>query len=428
MKCLRLLLLILPILYNSSVFSEVTIEECVHKAQENYPLIKKYDLLGASRDIDLSDINKTWLPRIGVYAQSTVQNVVPSYPEALRNVLNQMGQHVEGLGHLQYKLGVDLSQVIWDGGVSRVKRALVSSQDEVKKASLDVELYSIRDRVESIFFAVLLCEEQIAQNEITKDLLQASLERLRAMLRNGVAMQSDVDMVEAQLLSMQQNIEALRINEDGYRTLLEIFIGERLNGERLKMPEAEIPEGMDSERPEMKLFDSRLKVAGISERLTSTSVMPRIGFFAQAYYGYPGFDYFKSMMSRNLSFNILAGVKITWNIDSFYTLKNNRRKTALETENILIEKEMFIFNTRLKETQETSAINGIKKIMAEDERIVALRRNVRKAAESQLENGVIDATTLLSKISEENIAMLNSKFNQIRLLQDIYKLKYILNR
>ncbi|MDE6769872.1 MAG: TolC family protein, partial [Muribaculaceae bacterium] len=159
-----------------------------------------------------------------------------------------------------------------------------------------------------------------------------------------------------------------------------------------------------------------------------TSLMPRIGFFAQAYYGYPGFDYFKSMINRDLSFNILAGVKVSWNIDSFYTKKNSTRRTLVNAETISADREIFLFNTDMQTASQRVAIEGIRKVMKDDAKIIELRGNVRKAAESQLENGVIDATTLLTKISDENIARLTAQLHKIQLLQEIYKLKYILNR
>ena len=66
--------------------------------------------------------------------------------------------------------------------------------------------------------------------------------------------------------------------------------------------------------------------------------------------------------------------------------------------------------------------------MKEDSRIVELRANVRRAAEAQLENGVIDATALLSKITDENQARLASAYHEIQFIQSIYQLKYTLNR
>ncbi len=406
----------------------ITIEECVRLAQDNYPLIKKYELLSVTKEIDLSDINKSWLPRIGVYGQVTGQNIVPSFPQTLTGVLQQMGQEMKGLGKIQYKVGVDVSQTIWDGGASAVRRDITRSQEATQKAALDVELYAVKERVENLYFAILLSEEQITQNQITHNLLLSNLGKLRAMLRNGTAMQSDVDMVEAQALTLSQNISLAQSAVKGYRDVLALFTGKNFEGIRLATPTAKEPQGSESEHPELKLFDSRLQLNSLSDRLTDTSLMPKIGFFAQAYYGYPGFDYFKSMINRDLTFNILAGVKVSWNIDSFYTRKNSSRKTLVNAEDIAADRDLFLFNSNLQSTSQRVAIEGIRDIMKEDDKIIQLRGNVRKAAESQLENGVIDATALLTKISDENIARLTAQLHTIQLLQEIYKLKYTLNR
>lgn len=407
---------------------EVTIDECVQKAEANYPLVKKYGLLAATRDIDLSDINKGWLPRVGVYGQVTAQNVVPSFPETLTGVLEQMGQQLQGLGKIQYKVGAEVSQTIWDGGSSRARREIARSQLEVEQAALDVELYSVRQRVENIYFAILLMEEQIAQSRVTYDLLSSNLERMRAMLRNGTAMQSDVDMIEAQALVVNQSIIQAASAADGYRRVLELFIGESLAGNALVRPVADEPLSVESERPELRLFDSKRNMNRAADRLNDTYLMPKIGLFAQAYYGYPGFDYFKSMINRDLSFNLLAGVKVSWNIDSFYTRSNNRRKTSVNDEKIAADMETFLFNSKLQASTQQETIKGLRETMKDDEKIITLRGNVRRAAESQLANGIIDATALLTKISDENIAQLTAKLHEIQLLHEIYKLKYTLNR
>lgn len=409
-------------------YAQITIEECVRLAEDNYPLIKKYELLSATREIDLSDINTSWLPRIGAYGQVTGQNVVPSFPKPLTGVLEQMGQEMKGLGKVQYKVGVDVSQTIWDGGTSAIRRDMTRSKEETQRATLDVELYSVRERVENLYFAVLLTEEQIAQNQVTQNLLISNLEKLRAMLRNGTAMQSDLDMVEAQSLTLAQNIAIAQNAVTGYRCVLGIFTGKNLENQQFTRPTATEPQSSESERPELKLFESRLRLNRLSDRLTDTSLMPKIGFFAQAYYGYPGFDYFKSMINRDLSFNILAGVKVSWNIDSFYTRKNSSRKTLVNAENIAADRDLFIFNSDMQTASQRVAIEGIRNIMKDDSKIIELRSNVRKAAESQLENGIIDATALLTKISDENLARLTAQLHTIQLLQEIYKLKYILNR
>lgn len=421
-------ILLVTVISTLCCHAEITMSQCVDKALANYPMIRQYNLIASTRDIELSDINKSWLPRINTYAQGTVQNVVPSFPKTLSGVLDQMGQPMEGLSKFQYKVGLDVAQTIWDGGVSKAQREMKRASAQTQKDALDVELYAVRQRVENLYFAILLTQEQIEQNNNTATLIKSNLEKLRSMLANGTAMQSDVNMVEAQLLGLEQNIIEARSALKGYRHVLGLFIGENLNGEQLVRPNIVLPSETESNRPELRLFESRLAATKVTQRLSDTSLMPKIGLFAQAYYGYPGFDYFKSMINRDLSFNILAGIKVNWNIDSFYTRKNAARKTTVDRENILAEKDTFLFNSDMQTASQIETIDGLREVMTNDARIISLRTSVREAAESQLRNGIIDTTTLLTKITDENQAKLTARFHEIQLLQEITNLKYTLNR
>lgn len=406
----------------------ITLEECLDKARENYPLVAKYGLVEHTARIELSDINKSWLPRVGVYAQATAQNKVPGLPDALQNVLAQMGQESRGIGLVQYKAGVDVTQTVWDGGASRTQRAVERARTHESQAALDVEMYAVRERVMSLFFGILLFDEQIARTENTVTLLRASRTLMESMLKGGVAMQSDVDMLEAQELSLLQQVTSARNAAKGYRDMLSLYVGENLDGEELVRPHAEMPADLESRRPELELFRARNLVTDARDAAVASSVMPKIGLFAQAYYGYPGFNYFDSMINRNLSFNILAGVKVSWSIDTFYTRDNSRRRLALAAESTDADREVFLFNNRLQATSQVDAIEGLRAVMADDNRIVELRTSVRRAAESQLANGVIDATALLAKITDENQARLTASYHEIELLQAIFQLKNTLNR
>lgn len=428
MKISRILFVLFSLTVTSSSYGRVTIEECVEKAEANYPLIRKYDLLRMTNEIDLSEINKGWLPRIGISAQVTGQNIVPSFPEMLSDVLERMGQEVKGLGKIQYRAGIDVSQTIWDGGVSKARREITRNMSIMEQTALETELYALRQRVENIYFAILLIEQQIAQSESTYVLLTDNLKKVRSMKENGIAMQSDIDMIEAQALTLRQTISQAQNAAESYRKQLGLFVGEDIQHGELALPSDRMPAIMDSNRPELKLFDNKISVMRASNKLSDSSVMPKIGFFAQAYYGYPGIDYFKSMMSRDLTFNIIAGIKISWNIDAFYTKKSNHNLSSLKISEIETEKATFDFNTQLQTTSQTQAIEGLKTIIADDKRIVELRTNVRRAAESQLANGIIDMTALLCKITDENSAQIASKYHEIQLINEIYKLKYTLNR
>lgn len=406
----------------------VTLKECVLQAESNYPLVRKFGLLEQTNAVKLSDINKGWLPSITVYGQTTIQNEVPSFPDALKDVMAKLGQDFKGLSPFQYKAGVDVQQTIWDGGMSKAARQAQRASTEVQQKALDVELYGIRQRVEDLYFGILLIDEQIAQSELTLKQLQSNRDKLAAMLRNGVAMQSDVDQVEAQILTVSQQIAQARRTAESYRQVLSLFTGLNLAGQKLEKPSAEKPVNMEPERPEQDLFDARLRLAEAQRAAVTASLMPKAGFFAQAYYGYPRIDYFRSMRDRTPGFNAMAGVKIQWEIGAFYTRRNKLAQIDLDRAETEADRETFLFNNRLTATSQTGDIDAIRRVMADDERIVQLRRNVRRAAESQLENGVIDTFTLITKITDENRAEMTARYHEIELLKKIHQLRTTLNK
>lgn len=406
---------------------QVSLDSCVASAEHNYPLIKEYLLVERTTELDLSDINRGWLPRVGVYAQASIQNVVPAFPEALESIIDQMGHDIRGIGKLQYKVGVDVNQTVWDGGASRHSRNISRAEGELRRAQLDVELYAIRRRVENLFFGILLLDKQIEISENTVELLRANHRRVQSMVADGVAMQADADMIEAQLLTTSQQIAGARATERGYVAALEAFTGMAIGEQALLEPSAEFGDGT-GERPEMAYYAAGQRLNDARRDGVDASVMPRIGFFAQGWYGYPGLNYFESMMNRDLSFNAMAGIKISWNIDAFYTRRNQRDKLDLANETIDAERRTFLLNTDMQARQESAEIAGLRNVVADDDRIVELRHNVCLAAESRLANGMIDATDLLTKITDESMARLNAGYHRIQLTQKIYQLKYTLNR
>lgn len=408
--------------------AQITLDYCLAKSEENYPLIHKYGIVEKMSALELSDINKTWLPNASVYAQGSLQNAVPAFPDALQEMISQLGQSMQGMGKAQYKIGVDVNQTLWDGGMSRAHRKTARAQQAEQQAALDVEMYAVRDRVENLFFGILLIDEQIRQTQSTIGLLDSNLEQMQALFRHGTAMQSDVDMVEAQKLTVKQQLASAKGNAQRLRQMLGIFIGESADSAVLVKPDGAMPENLTSDRPELHLFDARKQSNNLRLAAVNASLMPRFGVFVSAYYGYPGFDYFSAMRSRDLSFNVMAGLKVSWNISSLYHRKNDTSRIYLSNSNVDADRDRFLFESRLATTSQLDEIATMREITAEDDRISRLRANVRIAAESQLKNGVIDATALLAKINDENQAKLAAAYHETELLRRIYQLKNTLNR
>lgn len=423
---------ILPVLLWLTAFTalpaQITLEECVRSARENYPLIVKYDLIGRLRDVSLSDVGKSWLPQVQAYAQGTVQNAVPSLPEPLSGMLAAGGLSFPGLEKWQYKVGVDVSQTVWDGGASKSQRAVQRARHNEQEAAIDVQMYAVRERVENLFFGILLLERQIGQTVAAQALLRSNLDRLNAGVAGGIARQSDADMVEAQLLATGSQIKQAQSVSQSYRRMLGLYVGRDLSGLSLVTPAAEIPADLSSARPELRLFDARMQTNEVLDAGIRNTLMPRVGLFGQFAYGYPGFDYFRSMRNRELSLNLLLGLKVSWNISAFYTRKNDAWKLRLSSDDILADRDVFLFNADVRKQEQVAHIRELQSVMEDDERIVRLRTGVRRTAESQLENGVIDATDLLTKITDETQARLTADYHEVQLIQSIFQLKYTLNR
>ena len=152
-----------------------------------------------------------------------------------------------------------------------------------------------------------------------------------------------------------------------------------------------------------------------------------MGLFAQGYYGYPGYNMFKDMMSRDWSWNGMVGARLTWNIGALYTHRNDKAKVQLQRETAQNQREVFLFNNRLEQMQYREAIERYRSLMAQDEKIITLRQQVRKAAESKLSHGIIDVNDLVREINSENAARVQQSIHEIEMLKQMYDLKYTMN-
>lgn len=410
-----------------SVSAQLTLDECHRMATEHYPLIKRYKLIEQTTGYTIANLSKGWLPQLSFDAQATLQSDVMTLPDALRTMLTGSGYDVKGLRKDQYKVGVNISQVVYDGGTVRASKTVAAAEGDAGEKKNDVDMYKLRERVNNLFFGVLLAQEKIRLNEDLQSLLLDNCRKVEAMVTGGTAMRADRDAIRAEYLNVCQQHTELKSARDCYLRMLEIFIGRQVDSELMK-PEAIVPLDNLSNRPELQYFDSQTRLLGAKERQLDTSLRPHLSLFAQGYYGYPGYDMFGDMFSRDWSLNGMVGLKLSWNISNFYTHRNNKRKLAVSRAEIENAKEVFLFNNSLQYTEDRAAIERYRLVMAEDEEIISLRSSVRRSAEEKLSHGVIDVNDLLHEISRENSAKIALSTHEIEMLKSIYELKYTLNK
>ena len=404
-----------------------TLDECRRLAREHYPEIRQYDLIALTEQYDLSNAARAWIPQVTLSGQASWQSDTPTFPGALGEILASRGLQMEGIRREQYRAAIDVSQTIWDGGHSRATKELAQAEAAEERLRTEVDLYALQSRVDDLYFGILLLDERLTQTTVQISLLESNLARMRSCVANGTATKSDADAIEAELLTVRQTLEQIEASRASYGRMLEIFIGQPLAAEGLERP-AEPALGDVPLRPELALFEAQAQRIDVRRKALNSALMPRFSAFAQGYYGYPGLDMFQSMRSSDGTLNALVGVRMSWNIGALYTRRNDLGKLRTARQQIDIQRDIFHFNTRLQTTREEGEIARLRKAVASDTRIVELRRAVRVAAESQLENGVIDTTDLLRKITDETTAALNRSTHEIELLQTLYQLKHTLNQ
>lgn len=402
-----------------------TLEECQLAAEKNYPMIKQYDLISQTTQLTIKNIMKGWLPQIAIAAQATYQSDVTSWPESMKATLQQLGVNMKGLSKDQYKVGIDLQQTIYDGGTIISLRSIARQEEKVQKAQVETNLYQVRKRVNEMYFSLLLLNEQINLNDDVKALLLSSEKKLASMLKGGTIATSDFENIRAERLSVEQQNESLKSQRQILQHLLSTFCGIKVSNVQKPAP-FETTISMNK-RPEMQLFDNQLKLSSIKEKALNTQIRPKLGIFAQGFYGYPGLNMFEDMMNRKWSLNGMVGVKLSWNIGALYSLKNDKAKLRLQREMTENAREIFLFNNQLEEIQQNENIKRYHTMKQADDEIIMLRTNIRKAAESKLSHGIIDINNLLREINNENAAKIQQTIHDIEMLKEMYNLKYTNN-
>lgn len=414
--------MLLPI---TALAQTVTLDDCQRLAQENYPLIRQYDLMRLSTDYNVSNIAKGWLPQISAVAQATYQSDVMALPDPLRDVLSQRGFGMRGLRKDQYRVGIDLSQTVYDGGAISGQKSVARIEGEVQTAQAATDMYAVRQRINDLYFGILLLDEKIKLNQDLQTLLQSSLGKLTAMLSHGTAMLCDVNTLRAEKLRAEQQSVELSSSRKSLTDMLSVFIGKKVTS--LEQPQDITVTTQGNNRPELYLFNSQIELANAQESLLSSRLLPKLSLFVQGFYGYPGYNQFEAMMSRDWKLGGMAGVRLSWNIGALYTRKNDKAQLTARRGLIETARETFLFNSRLTEIQHAGGIEKYRKMIEGDKEIVRLRQDVRTAAESKLDHGIIDTDNLLQEITRENQSRIDLATHTILMLQESYNLKYTKN-
>lgn len=398
----------------------ITIDECQDKAVANYPAIVRYDIIEKTKEFNIANASKAYLPQGTLSAQGTWQSDVTSIQ------LDMPGLQIPTIDQDQYRFVAELNQLIWDGGRVSAQKNSLEANAELEKRKLNNEIYTLRERVNNLYFGILLMREQLNQLGILEDELQRNYDNVQVYVQNGLANETDLNVVRVEQLKASQQRVSIESNLEAYIQMLSVLIGEQLDSDIIFVkpdPESTLILPV-IDRPEMLMFEAQDNAIESQKSLLNARVMPTIGAFAQGGYGKPGLN----MFNNEFTPYFLGGVRLSWNFSNLYTLKNDRRKIDLQKSAVNSQRETFLQNLNIVIPQQQIEIEKFRKTMQHDEEIISLQTQIRKTAEVKVENGTMTVSDLIKEINAEEFAKQAKVLHEIQFLMSVYSLKYTTNQ
>jgi len=416
MKKNQLFFLVLAIIWPVALSGQklITLRECYEMALEKTSLAgekENYSMISGLKD-DI--LRNGWLPSLDaggnfVYNSSVIDmsNILGSLP------IPGIGSAIKPLPHEQYKLTLDINQVIYDGGAIKGARALEKADLSINEKQTETDLYKLRGQINTYYYNILLLSRQ--KNLLTSyyDLITKRISSLESALENGVILKSDIDILTSEKIKIEQQLAENAIRNSSLRGLLSDITGEQIDpSSEFLLPVAEVDPGNELSRPELQLFDLRKNQLSAGLQVIESKRMPRAFGFATLGYGNPpGNNFFKDEFAP---FYIL-GAGIKWNIYDWNKTKNEKEIIAIQQN--IIENRKTDLSDNLKRVLEAkrAEILSLKSLLETDIGLIDLRKRITAAAESQYSNGTITATEYLNEVNSENQALVNHEIHKINL-------------
>ena len=395
--------------------TQLSLDECYEKARINYPLIKQKDYIAKTKDYSVSNIWNGYFPQITLLAQATYQSDVTEVPMPLPGIV------IERLTKDQYKVAVDVTQTIYDGGVMSSQAGIQESINEIEDQKIEIELLKVKERVNQIYMGILLIEAQLNQIDLVIEDLSASISKLEAAYANGTATKPDVDVLKAELLKTEQRKIELSSSRISYINMLGLLINEKLDESTILLTPSQINflSAEEISRPELRLYSAQNNLIKNQSGITSSRIIPKANLFFQGGYSKPGLN----MFINDFDWYYITGIRFSWSLSNLYSYGNESEINQLNIQSIDAQTETFLLNTKITTNQQLQEVDKLKKLIEVDKSIIDLRTSVKESAKAKLENGVITSSDYIRDLNAEDTAKQNLEIHKIQLLLALYNYK-----
>lgn len=393
----------------------LSLTEARRMARDNYPAIRQYRLIDESRGYTLANVAKAWCPQVNVTAGAY------GFTDVLKpnQAMQQMGFEVKN-----YSAGgaISVTQPVYDGGQTAAQREVVAAQSEMQLREVDVSVYAVNERVDQLFFGLLLLDEQLKQNALLQDDLTTGEQTVRSMMQGGVGNRADLDAVLVEKLRAAQQCEALKAMRRSYQRMLSVFVGRDIkDDEPLEKPcEVEAGGTWGEHRPEYAYYDSRNALLAAQRKQLDTRLRPTVSLFCAGV----AHSRVNDFLSNGV---LLGGVTLAWNIGALYTRKADIRKLEVQRSQNESQRATFLFHNRLQNEEASGAVESLRRQLVHDEEIVRLREEIRRLADTKVQHGTESVSELVRDINAVSLARADKALHEIELLKETYRQKNLNN-
>jgi outer membrane protein TolC len=392
----------------------LTLKECYDMASSSNALSGEKNAYTDISKLKDENLSKGWLPTLDangsfVYNSSVVDmsGIFSSLP------IPGLAGAIKPLPNEQYKITVDINQVIYDGGAIKSARELEKADLNVNMKQTETDLYKLRGQINGYYFNLLLIARQ---NELINNYLDVIKKRIAAMqsaVTNGVILKSDMDVLSSEKIKLEQQLTENGIRKTALLKILSGLIGSEIEpSTEMIMPSQEGDSGDQISRPELQLFDMKKEQLSASLKLIDSKRMPKAFGFATLGYGNPpGSNFFKDEFAPYY----ILGAGIKWNIFDWNKSKNEKQIISFQQGIIDNRKNDLSDNLKRLLDSKNAEIQSLSALLATDSELIVLRKRITATAESQYENGTITATEYLNEMNSERQALVNFEIHKINL-------------
>ncbi len=390
----------------------LSLEQCYELLRAHHPAAQNLPLLEASHRFQMQNLNRQYLPQAQLNAQATWQSDVTALPIEVP----LPGFNIPTISQDQYRATLELRQTLWDGGVNARQKDIQTAGTQVARQSVEVELHQLKNQVNSLYFTILLADEQQELNNVLQENLQARIQRMEAAVANGAATRANLYSLQAELLKAEQQAISIQANRRSAVASLALLLQQELN-ENMIFAKPDVNNSITNteiQRPELTLFQYQRQLLAAQSDLVPAINLPKFSAFATGGYGRPGLNF----LDNDFTPYAIIGVGMSWNVSNLYTGKqrNDQQILSLQQQQVDVQRQAFLLQTNTQIQQLQNEITRLQASLRKAEQQIALRETIRQTAEAQLDNGIITSADYLVELNAENQAKLDRTIQELQLL------------